>query len=265
MATLFQVPTQNNLQYTLNGSIAQGASSLTLSSSVVGIVQAPGVCVVDRVDASGNKTPTSREYISFTGVSGSSLTGLTKGLAGSTDQAHNVGAIVEFVPDVTQEIAKYQFLTTEHSINGVHVSLPSLTLVTTQQLNAVGINVTGNLNASGASLQGFPLRPVWYLPGTLSGASTSAGSPLVMTDPAKIQWVSVTLQQPASAASLQFNVNKNFANIFSGAQLTIPLNGTYVSTASIATMTFNTGDVFSVDVITNNSLGGGANIQFYAR
>jgi hypothetical protein len=61
----------------------------------------PCVCVVDRIDSNGNLTPTKREYIVFTGASGTSLTGLTRNADDSgTDQEHSVGAIVEFVVDV---------------------------------------------------------------------------------------------------------------------------------------------------------------------
>lgn len=261
MALLYQVPTQNNLQYTLSSQLAQGGTSAALSVSVAGIVNAPGVFVVDRVDANGNKTPASREYISFTGVSTNTLTGLSKGLSGSTDQAHNVGAIVEFVPDVTQQNAIYNVITTEHTTMGVHSSLPSLYVTNTQFAS-----IDQQLTASGATLQGFPIRPVWYLPGTLSGATTAVGSPLAMTDPANIQWISVTLQQPASQASLQFNVNKNYTSILGSSNvLTVPINGTYVSTASISTLAFKQGDFLTVDVSNASSFGGNAMIQIYAR
>jgi hypothetical protein len=98
MGAVYRVPTQNNQQYTLDTQYTSGGSSLTLNQSVTGVVQAPGVCVVDRVDSSGTKTPTKRTYYAFTGVSGAQLTGLTT--VDGTDQNHAVGAIVEFVADV---------------------------------------------------------------------------------------------------------------------------------------------------------------------
>lgn len=96
--SLKQVPTSNNLQYTLDAQYTAGGSVLTLNSTLTGIIQAPGTCVVDRIDSSGNKTPTKRTYYTFTGVSGVTLTGVSS--YDGTDQTHNVGAIVEFVPDV---------------------------------------------------------------------------------------------------------------------------------------------------------------------
>ncbi len=135
---IYRTGTQNNLQYTLDSQIAAGATSLTLNQSVTGIVIAPGVCVIDRIDSAGNKTATKREYKTFTGVSGAQLTGLAGGLAGSTDQIHAVGAIVEFVPDVVQEAMWYTVYTTEHNDLGQHtgitVSTASLNILNAKQL-----------------------------------------------------------------------------------------------------------------------------------
>ena len=100
MATLPRVPTNNATQYTLDSQLSAGGVTATLNQDVSSVVRAPGFFVIDRVDSSGNATSTKREYIKFTGVSSADLTTLTRGLAGSTDQVHAVGAIVEFVPDV---------------------------------------------------------------------------------------------------------------------------------------------------------------------
>ena len=281
MATLYRVPTQNSLQYTLDSQLAAGGTTLTLNQSVTGLVQAPGVLTIDRVDSSSNKTPTKREYISFTGVSGANLTGLTRGLAGSTDQVHSVGAIVEFTPDVVQEEALYGAITTEHSATGTHtgitastaslvignvrqLSVPSLAsirdLYITNYFNASGaslaglapadLTVTNSFTVSGASLRGFPIRPVWVISGNTSSASTSIGKPLDMPESGTIEWASVVLRSPVSGASLLFDINKNFTSIFTdqNTRLSILGGGTFVSTASIGTKIFSRGDVFSIDL-----------------
>jgi hypothetical protein len=98
MSSVLKVGTQNNLQFTLNSNYTAGGSTLVLSQDVSSVVQAPGVVCVDRVDTNGAKTPTKRTYYYFTGVTTSTLTGVS--VADGTDQAHSVGAIVEFVPDV---------------------------------------------------------------------------------------------------------------------------------------------------------------------
>ncbi|PWT73669.1 MAG: hypothetical protein C5B59_12815 [Bacteroidetes bacterium] len=278
MATqLYRVPTQNNLQTTLNAQMAQGASTCILATDLSGVVRLPGIFVVDRVDASGNKTPNAREYISFTGQSGTTLSGLTKGLGGSTDQLHNVGAIVEFVPDVVWEDAMHQVITHEHDVYGQHISLASLYVANTLNL-AVPSNasiqredvqnsfVHNALNTSGASLQGFQIRPVWALPGGASGPSVPMGVPLVMTDPGTISWISAVAQGPASQASLALTIRKNGVDILANSYLfMIPMNGTYISLASIATNTFNQGDVFTVGTSTASSMARDITIQMYAR
>ncbi len=118
--TLLKVPTQNSIQYTLDSQILAGATSLTLNQSVAGIVQAPGVLVIDRIDSSGAITASKREYKTFTGVSSATISGLAGGLAGSTDQVHAVGAIVEFVPDILWAQSVYDTLTAQHTTSGVH-------------------------------------------------------------------------------------------------------------------------------------------------
>lgn len=109
MAPIYKVPLSNNSQYTLDTQYTAGGTSLVLNTNVASVVQAPGTCVVDRVDSSGNKTPSKRTYYTFTGVSTTTLTGLA--VADGTDQAHAVGAVVEFVPDITWAQSIYNGLT----------------------------------------------------------------------------------------------------------------------------------------------------------
>lgn len=100
--TLYYAPTQNGLQKTLNAQLDEGTTASVTLNNTTGIQNKAGVFVVDRIDSGGTeKSASVREYISFTGVSGSTLTGLTRGLGGGgADQDHAVGAVVEFVPDV---------------------------------------------------------------------------------------------------------------------------------------------------------------------
>ena len=99
MGALYNVPTINNIQYTLGSGYSTGGNTLTLNQSVAGILQAPGVVVVDRIDTNGNVTPSRRTYYGFTGVSSATLTGVS--VVDGTDQAHSIGAVVEAVVDVS--------------------------------------------------------------------------------------------------------------------------------------------------------------------
>ena len=123
MATLLNVPLVNGLQKTLDAQLDSGTTaSVTLNNTTN--IQSPGVFVVNRIDANGNeKSASEREFIKFTGVSGNTLTGLTRNADGGTsDQDHAVGSIVEFVADVTWAQALVDVIETEHNSDGTHAS-----------------------------------------------------------------------------------------------------------------------------------------------
>jgi hypothetical protein len=101
--SLYYPPTANGLQKTLGAQLDTGVTSAATLNNTTSIQNKPGVFVVDRVDTGGvEKDAAVREYISFAGVSGSTVTTLVRGLGGTTDQDHAVGAVVEFVMDVVQ-------------------------------------------------------------------------------------------------------------------------------------------------------------------
>lgn len=107
MPTSIKYPTSVNCtQKTLDSALTAGVTASVTLNSVTGIQNKAGVFVVDRVDSNGTATPSKREYIAFTGVSGSTLTTLTRNAdGGGSDQDHAVGAVVEFVSDVLQQQA----------------------------------------------------------------------------------------------------------------------------------------------------------------
>jgi len=132
MANLYNVPLENGVQLTLQNALLTGVTTtITFTASVTSKLQAsasiPGILVIDRVDANGNETPTKTEYISFTGVTGSTVTGLTRGLANSTNQDHAAGAIVEFVPDVVWADSINDVFTEQHTAAGNHKVLDWVT------------------------------------------------------------------------------------------------------------------------------------------
>lgn len=102
---LYYPPTTNGLQKTLDANLLTGVTASATLNNVTGIQNKKGLMVIDRVDGNNNLTPNKREYISFDGTSGSTVVTLVRGLGGSTDQDHAVGAIVEFVSDVVQQQA----------------------------------------------------------------------------------------------------------------------------------------------------------------
>src|ERR1035437_10857576 len=92
-AQLIKTSTSNAFSSSLSGAIAANDASITLTS-VTGL-QYPGILCIDRQDSAGVNTPAFREYILFTGISGTTLTGCTRGLANSNAQAHGSGALIE--------------------------------------------------------------------------------------------------------------------------------------------------------------------------
>lgn len=103
MAVLYYPPTLNGLQKTLDAKLDAAHTTAMTLNNVTGVQNEPGVVVINRIDADGNeKSASVREYVAYTGTSGSTLTGLTRNVDSSTsDQDHAVGSVVEFICDVS--------------------------------------------------------------------------------------------------------------------------------------------------------------------
>jgi len=156
MANLYNVPLKNAVQKTLANTLTSGeTATITFATSVSSDLQAsssiPGILVIDRVDVNGTLTPSLTEYISFEGVSGSTVTGLVRGLGGTSAQGHSIGAIVEFVPDVVWADAINDVFTTEHNANGTHKTLSSISLASVT-LNNPTLNNSISFSPSLASV-----------------------------------------------------------------------------------------------------------------
>jgi hypothetical protein len=161
MSTPLLYPTSKNaVQKTLDAQLLAGVTASVTLNNVVGIQNKAGVFVVDRVDANGTPTPNKREYIKFTGVSGSTLTTLTRNAdGGGTDQDHAVGAIVEFVSDILQEQAiidgLLNVITTAGALDTTKViDLTTAQTLTNKTLTAPVINgaITGDAISTGATI-----------------------------------------------------------------------------------------------------------------
>lgn len=127
-AGLFKAPTANFTSTTLNGSITDSATTITVNDASG--MQFPGYIVIDREDGNGTATPNSREVIKYTGISSNDLTGCTRGADNSTARAHSDGALVETMPTVGMWNDQYDMLTAEHGTDGTHgaITASSITL-----------------------------------------------------------------------------------------------------------------------------------------
>lgn len=137
MASLIYPPSLNGTQKTLGAQLLAGVTAAATLNNVTGIQNKLGMMVIDRVDTNGVETPSKREYIKFTGTSGSTVVTLTRNADGSgTDQDHAIGAIVELIPDVVWAQAINDVITAEHTTAGAHTSA----LVTSLKATGADIN-----------------------------------------------------------------------------------------------------------------------------
>jgi hypothetical protein len=103
------------LQKTLNAQLDKGVTASLTLTNVTGIQNKPGVVVINRIDSNSAELAASlREYVSYTAVSGSTLTGLARHLGGTADQDHAVGSVVEFILDITWGQAMIDAFLVEH-------------------------------------------------------------------------------------------------------------------------------------------------------
>jgi hypothetical protein len=252
--TKYVAPTANYWSTTLNGAISDAATTITLNS--VTNLQAPGYLVIDREDGSGNATPTAREVIYFTGISGNDITGVTREADNSTARSHSDGALVES----TMTVGVWNSLVTvvDSAIDDAGYLKAIASPVSISRLEAPFVRapealvsvatVLGHLNVSGASVVGIPLTPVFVFTGNLSGPTTLIQTPLPMPRAGQWSYANVITRTVASTTSVVIDINKNGTSIFStGTKPTIVGGGTFVSTASINTKNFDQGDRISWD------------------
>lgn len=249
-------PTKNFLSTTLNGAINNSTTTITLTSTAN--LQAPGVIVVDRIDSNGSSTASLREVIHFTGISGSDLTGCTRGAENSTANSHADGAIVETNPTVetwnSMATAIFQFADSNGYINAINspvsIAIGEFKTVRVSSLASVSmLCVMTFLDVSGASISGIGLYPSFRSQGFFSGPTTGLGGILVHPRATNYQFFSVITPQVASGVSIVFDFLKNGSSIFAGVtKPTIVGGGTYVSTASINTKNFDRGDILRFDI-----------------
>ncbi len=228
--TLFRSPSTNFWSTTLNGSTTDVATTITLNS-VTGL-RAPGILIIDRQDSSGNNTPTLREVISFTGVSGSNITGVTRGVSSTTNQSHSSGALVEAVLETSMWDGLISAATVVFDANGVLNSVISPMSVSNLHVSNLALSGTASvtelqglrgvfstmtistmLNASGASILGFS---------STTADPLTIGN-LILTAGASIATMRVGTHLSGSGASLSL-----FRNVDTGVEdvlLTAPSEG----------------------------------------
>lgn len=175
MPTFYKAPTANYVSTTLNGSIDDSTTTITLNS--VSNLQAPGIIVIDREDGNNTATPNAREVVSFAGISGSDLTGCVRAFDNSTARSHSDGALVETMPTVglwndLRDAVAASMLTDG---SGVHVGTATITsLLTSPNVLASAATIAGLMNVRAALVSTM----------TINLALNASGASIVGTFPA---------------------------------------------------------------------------------
>lgn len=260
-ANLSRPSTDENISTTLSSGITDVAASMDVADASK--IVAPCYLVLDRVDSAGTLKSTSLwEYVKVTNVAGNTLT-ITRAQGGSTGQAHSSGAVVEAVVTSSMFEDWYNVLNPDHDSTGGHVITGTMTVagmnlasVATIASLGAGINrAVTQLNASGASVTGIERTFVWYMPGTASGPTTNVMR-LIAPFAGTFQAFTMMTRTPVSTASLNVTLFKNGnVSVFgTGALVNILGGGTFASTASILTKTFNRGDILTTDIVTGGNV-----------
>lgn len=181
MAKLLAAPTKNAVQKTLAAQLLNtaGVGDPITFDDVDGIPNLPGVLVIRRVDANGTATPSFREYIEYSGTSGSTVLITTRNVDGSNAAlTHPVGSIVEWIPDITWADRIYDALATLVDVTDISVINSSLvTLTGTQTLTNKTLTAPylGGARISSATLSGV-IAGNATLPGAITLSDLNVGS-----------------------------------------------------------------------------------------
>lgn len=273
-AILYPVSSVNAQQTTLAGTIGSGDSTIAVNS-VTNLNTAGGVLCIARQDGNGNPTPTLREYIIYTSISGNNLIGVTRGVAGSTAQAHNSGAIVEELITVSHWGGMIDFLQAEHDSGGRHViSTATINYTETKRLAVTSI-------ASIARIESGSIALISGLSVPVASIVNLSLTTLTYPTPTQVPWnfsgalVTVlvgnaSLKFPMIRATRNWTITDVFMSVLSAPStgvLTVDINYLSTPTATPASIfstkpTIDVGEVESITaatpaIITLTSLASG--------
>jgi len=147
MASDFYYPTtKNGIQKTLAAQLLSTATTgdAITFDDVEGLDNVPGVLVINRINSNGESTPSSREFISYTGTAGNTVLIETRNVDSSgAARTHAVGSIVEFVADAVWAKRVIDQALVEHNQDGTHsdITADSIAIPATD-VNFGWLNVT---------------------------------------------------------------------------------------------------------------------------
>lgn len=157
---------------TLSAGISTGTSETITLNSVSGLPTDTEITItIDRVDASGTATPTKVERI--TGIiSGSNLTSFTRGIDGTTEQAHSSGAVVEYIWNADDLNDLVDGVLVQHNQAGGHTTL------TASSITAASTVTSSSIVSSAITASSIVVSTTVALP----NATTSTGDGQIVYD-----------------------------------------------------------------------------------
>lgn len=204
MATMYFAPSANFVSTTLNGAINDSVNTVTLNSTTS--FSAPGYAVINRQDSLGNNTPSAREVIAYTGISGSDLTGVTRASDGSTARSHADGSLVEPILTVGMWNDLLALVGTSlATVGGTLLPVSTATITTAEITNAV---ITGTATIASLKLSSEPAG----ITGQFYWARSSSLTTVLAATAADTHF-------PLQRATKNLTINNFFASVISAPSL----------------------------------------------
>ena len=276
-AGLFKAPTANYWSTSLNGSIDDDDTTITLNSATN--LQAPGYLVINREDNAGTATPNSREVIKFTAIDGSDITGVTRAADNSTARSHADGSLVEAIYTVGMHNDQRDAMAAEHAVAGTHSIIANVTITAGNVVGLRGASASiSNVNAD--TFAGVGGQFMWSRSGALATVqAATAGDThfpyMLATKNLTINSFYASLTSAPSTAVLLFDISHgstptgDFSSIFTSVgHIDI---GEYTSASSaspaiISLTSLASGSLLRAEIDSHGSAGGlGAVLQCTSR
>ena len=156
--TIYYPTTADFVQKVLDAELLSGTTSSATLNNTTSIQNKKGVMIVNRINSNNVETPNAVEVISFDGTSGSTVTTLTRGLAGTTAKDHAINSIVEFGPDIVWAQGLIDTFLIGHDADGAHSSsLPLTTPKITTSINDANGNEVIKTPATTSAVNEIPV------------------------------------------------------------------------------------------------------------
>ncbi len=233
---------------TLSVGIGTGTGETITPASVSGLPTDTEVTLTfDRVDADGNSTPTKMERITGT-ISGGNLTSYTRGIDGSTEQAHSAGAVIEYIWNADDLNDIIDGLLVGHTQAGAHsASLPLTTPKITTSINDTNGNEVFKITATTDAVNELTVAngATTASPTMTASGETNVGFDLKMKGTGKFR-------KPTVVGIQVFDAATDTATGDGKAFLRIPAELNGMNLTGVAASVYTAGTTGNLDIVIRN-------------